>query len=106
MEQEPLGSGAAHWTAPWEEPLPFLEPSMYCPRSSRLDAVISGVDYTLFVALANLSVRGGEGAGFARLHLSNETFITAAKNLLCKPSERQSNLMSYGAAGWRVENTR
>lgn len=35
--------------------------------------------------------------GFARLHLSNETFITVAKILLCKLSELQSNLMSYGA---------
>lgn len=43
--------------------------------------------------------RGGSGGlgSFARLHLSNETFITALqKNVLCKPSELQSNLMDHG----------
>lgn len=40
---------------------------------------------------------GGLG-GFARLPLSNETFITALqKNVLCKPSELRSNVMDHGA---------
>lgn len=100
LEHERLGSGAAQQTAPYEAPLPLLGTCMYSPRSSGLGAVISEVDSILSVALANLSSGEWRGlGGFARLPLSNETFITAVKNLLCKASELQPNLMSYGTAG-------
>lgn len=74
-------------------PSPVLETSMCSPN-------MPGVDHHFSLPLEVHASGERVGLdGFARLHLCNETFITAVKkNLLCQPPELQSNLMNHGAA--------
>lgn len=61
--QRGAGTQAAELrTASCKGPLPFLEPSTYHPRSSGLGAVFLESTVHFFVALANPSVQGVEGA--------------------------------------------